>query len=304
MSSFNPPPQQPTGGINYTKPVQPAAQPQQPSGSPAAWYADPFGRHELRYYDGTQWTEHVSSHGRQSTDPPLGQGHIPTVQRAPEKVVRDVQRAGTAGVASFQGGTGSVFTEPVLVVNQKAKLIEINNEYAIYDQNANQIAAVREVGQSSLKKAARFLTSLDQYMTHKLQVVDMQGNVLLALTRPAKFVKSRVIVEDPAGNEMGQIVQQNAIGKIRFGLEAGGHSYGLIQGENWRAWNFAIYDHTNTEVARITKTWEGLAKTMFTTADNYVVQIPRPLEDPLRMLVVAAAVGVDTALKQDSRGFG
>jgi uncharacterized protein YxjI len=78
----------------------------------------------------------------------------------------------------------------------------------------------------------------------------------------------------------------------------------LIQGENWRAWNFAIYDHTNTEVARITKTWEGLAKTMFTTADNYVVQIHRPLEDPLRMLVVAAAVGVDTALKQDSRGFG
>jgi uncharacterized protein YxjI len=273
------------------------------TGTPApGWYADPFGRHEARYFSGAAWTEHVLSHGRQSVDPPGG-GNVPTVQRAPEKVQHDVQRAGQAGVASFQGG-GSVFTEPILVVNQKAKFIEVSNEYAIYDQNARQIAAVREVGQSTMKKAARLLTSLDQYMTHKLQVVDMQGNVLLALTRPAKFVKSRVIVEDPAGNEMGQIVQQNAIGKIRFGLEAGGHTYGLIQGENWRAWNFAIYDHTNTEVARITKTWEGLAKTMFTTADNYVVQIHRPLEDPLRMLVVAAAVGVDTALKQDSRGFG
>jgi uncharacterized protein YxjI len=269
----------------------------------SGWFADPLGRHQLRYFDGSQWTEHVSSNGRTAVDPPVGQGAVPTVQRDPAKVQGDVQRAGKAGVAAYQGG-GSIFNESVLVVNQKAKLIEINNEYAIYDQNANQLAAVREVGQSSLKKAARFLTSLDQYMTHQLQIVDMAGNVLLGLTRPAKFVKSRIIVNDPGGNEVGQIVQQNAIGKIRFGLESGGRSYGMIQGENWRAWNFAISDHTGAEVARITKTWEGLAKTMFTTADNYVVQIHRQLEDPLRLLVVASALSIDTALKQDSRGFG
>ncbi len=272
--------------------------------SPApGWYADPFGRHELRYYDGSTWTEHVSSHGRAGVDPPAGGSHVPTVQRAPEKVQRDVQRAGTAGVAAFQGG-GSLFNEPVLVVNQKAKIIEVNNEYAIYDQNARQIAAVREVGQSGLKKAVRVLTSYDQYLTHKLQVVDMQGTPLLALTRPAKVFKSRIIVQDPAGNEIGQIVQQNMIGKIRFALEAGGQQIGSINGENWRAWNFNIRDHTDTEVARITKTWEGFAKTMFTTADNYVVQIHRQLSGPLQALVVAAAVSIDTALKQDQRGLG
>ncbi len=271
--------------------------------APAGWYADPSGKHEKRYYDGRQWTEHVNSHGRPGVDPPGAPSHVPTVARAPERVQRDVERAGKAGVAGYQGG-GTLFTEPVLVVNQKAKLIEINNEYAIYDQHARQIGSVREVGQSNLKKAARFLTSLDQYMTHKLQIVDMQGTPMLALTRPAKFVKSKIIVEDPAGNEVGQIVQQNAIGKIRFGLESGGHSYGVILGENWRAWNFSIKDHAGTEVARITKTWEGLAKTMFTTADNYVIQIHRQLDEPLRSLVVAAAVSVDTALKQDSRGFG
>ena len=273
------------------------------SQAPAGWYADPSGKHEQRYFDGTRWTEHVHSHGRQSIDPPGAPGHVPTVQRDPSKVQRDVQRAGTAGQAAFSGG-GTLFTEPVLVINQKAKLIEVNNEYAIYDQQARQIGAVRQVGQSALKKAARLLTSYDQYMTHKLQIVDMNGAPLLGLTRPAKFVKSRLIVEDPRGQEIGQIVQQNAFGKIRFGLESGGHKYGLIQGENWRAWNFSIMDHTGGEVARITKTWEGLAKTMFTTADNYVVQIHRQLDEPLRSLVIAAGVAVDTALKQDSRGFG
>jgi uncharacterized protein YxjI len=273
------------------------------TGTPApGWYADPFGRHEARYFSGSAWTEHVLSHGRQSTDPPGG-GVVPTVQRAPEKVQHDVTRAGAAGVAAFQAG-GSLFTEPILVVNQKAKIIEVTNQYAIYDQNARQIAAVREVGQSNIKKAARLLTSLDQYMTHKLQVVDMQGTPLLTLTRPAKVMKSRIIVQDPAGTEIGQIVQQNMIGKIRFSLEAGGYTLGSINAENWRAWNFSIRDHTDTEIARITKTWEGLAKTMFTTADNYVVQIHRPIEGPLQALVVAASLSVDTALKQDSRGFG
>ena len=69
------------------------------------------------------------------------------------------------------------------------------------------------------------------------------------------------------------------------------------------AWNWNIQDATGAEIARITKTFVGLAKAMFTTADNYVVQIHRPLEEPLRSLVVAAAVSVDTALKQDNRGF-
>ena len=30
------------------------------------------------------------------------------------------------------------------------------------------------------------------------------------------------------------------IGKIRFGLEANGHTYGSINAENWRAWNFRV----------------------------------------------------------------
>jgi uncharacterized protein YxjI len=275
---------------------------QHPVQHPPGWYPDPFGRHETRWWDGNQWTEHVASHGRQAVDPPTGGGHVPTVQRAPEKIVRDVQQAGVAGTG-VQGG-GTIFTEPILVVNQKAKLIEVNNEYAIYDQHARQIGAVRQVGQSLAKKAIRVLTSYDQFMTHKLQVVDGHGNVLMALTRPAKVLKSRIIVQDAMGNEVGQIVQQNAIGKIRFALESGGHTWGSINAENWRAWDFNIQDHAGIEIARITKTWEGLAKTMFTTADNYVVHIHRPLDEPLRTLVVAAALGVDTALKQDQRGFG
>lgn len=39
--------------------------------APAGWYADPSARYELRYWDGGQWTEHVSRGGQQFTDPPV-----------------------------------------------------------------------------------------------------------------------------------------------------------------------------------------------------------------------------------------
>ncbi len=266
------------------------------------WYPDPYGRHEFRWYDGAQWTDAVTSHGRQAIDPPTGTV-VPAAGYGAGKVQKNVGKAKAAGEAAWEGG-GTLFTEPVLVVSQKAKLIEVNNEYAVYDRNGNQLGAVRQVGQSTAKKVLRVLTSVDQFMTHKLQVVDMTGNVALQLTRPAKVFKSKVQILDGQGREVGGIVQENMVGKIHFGMMVGDQRYGSINGENWRAWNFAIRDHDGNEIARITKTFEGIARTMFTTADNYVVQIHRPLEEPLRSLVVASALSVDTALKQDSRGLG
>ena len=270
---------------------------------PANWYPDPSGRHEMRYWDGQQWTEHVSTGGRQSVDAsPVAAGPVPVSGQSPDRIQRQVQTQ--AGVVVSGSGGGTIFTEPVLVVNQKAKLIEVNNEYAIFDQHGRQLGAVRQVGQSAARKVLRVLTSVDQFLTQRLQIVDVSGQVLLTLTRPAKVVKSRLVIADGDGRELGEVVQENVFGKIHFALMVGGTKVGSINAENWRAWNFSIQDHAGTEVARITKTWEGVAKTLFTTADNYVLQIHRPLEEPLRSLVVASALCVDTALKQDSRGLG
>ncbi len=285
------------------------------STTPANWYPDPMSRHQLRYWNGTAWTEHVSNNGVQSVDPVQAKG-LDRVDSAltignegdPSKIQEQLHsqakyRGAQVGQAAFQGG-GTIFTEPILVVNQKAKLIELNNQYGVFNKDGQQLAAVNQVGQSTAKKALRLLTNLDQFLTHRLEITDSQGRIVLKVTRPAKVMKSTVIVSDGNDQEIGRIVQDNMFGKIHFSLQAGGHTYGAIKAENWRAWNFRIEDHTGQEVARITKTFEGVAKTLFTTADNYVVQIHTVLPQPLNSLVVASALSVDTALKQDSRGLG
>ncbi|GAA4804368.1 AIM24 family protein [Nocardioides caeni] len=50
--------------------------------SEAAWHPDPTGRHEMRYWDGTRWTEHVSDAGVQSTSPVEGGAPAQSDQQA------------------------------------------------------------------------------------------------------------------------------------------------------------------------------------------------------------------------------
>jgi hypothetical protein len=61
-----------TGGWGSST-TQPAATtpPTATPSVPAGWYADPAARFELRYWDGSAWTEHVSRAGQQYTDPPV-----------------------------------------------------------------------------------------------------------------------------------------------------------------------------------------------------------------------------------------
>jgi uncharacterized protein YxjI len=246
---------------------------------PPGWYADPAGGGGSRWWNGVGWTDAVQP-------PPPAAVQAPQAPPPPQQA---------------HGGP-SLYEQPVLLVNQKTKLVELTNEYAVLDGNGQQIGAVVQVGQSGLKKAVRFLSEFDQFFTHRLEVRDGRGPVLV-LTRPAKVMKSRVLVSRPDGSPVGEIVQANVFGRIRFDFVVAGQVVGAIQAENWRAWDFAILDAAGTEVARITKNWEGLARTLFTTADRYVVRVHFRLPEPLASLVIASALTVDTALKQDDRGF-
>ncbi|MGZ8637652.1 MAG: scramblase, partial [Actinomycetota bacterium] len=68
-----------------------------------------------------------------------------------------------------------LLTRDRLVFSQKTKLIEMNIDFAIRDVEGNEVGRMRQEGQSQLKKLARFVTSVDQFLTHTLAVYDAGG---------------------------------------------------------------------------------------------------------------------------------
>ena len=81
----------------------------------------------------------------------------------------------------------------------------------------------------------------------------------------------------------------------------GGEKLGMVRAENWRAWDFQLLDASEKQVGRITKKWAGGVKEIFTTADNYMVEIDPSVTGDLRLLMLAVATGIDTAIKQDDK---
>jgi uncharacterized protein YxjI len=196
-----------------------------------------------------------------------------------------------------------LLSHDVLVISQKAKVIEMTDEYRILNDEGNEIGTIREVGQSTTKKLVRLFSDVDQFLTHKLGLFDGDGQKVLMLERPAKLMKSTIKVFDAEGTERGAILQDNVVGKKHFALVDGrGDRIGSIDGENWISWDFAIHDSTGAEVGRITKEWAGILKEGYTTADDYLLQIEEEVSPDLRLLMVASAAGVDLALKQDDTG--
>jgi uncharacterized protein YxjI len=192
------------------------------------------------------------------------------------------------------------------VISQKPKFIEMTNEYEILDEEGAPLGVIRQEGQSKARKLLRLVTSVDQFLTHRLVVYDGGGEKVLELVRPAKVFKSTVEVHDGQGARVGRIVQENIVGKKRFRLAGpADETLGSIDAENWRSWDFAIRDGTGTEVGRITKKWAGILREGFTTADRYLLNISGEVSSGLRGMMVASAAGIDTALKQDDTGgFG
>lgn len=197
----------------------------------------------------------------------------------------------------------ALLTQDRFFVSQKAKFIELTNEYKIRDEAGNELGHVTEENQSVLKKVVRFIGNLDTMMTHTYGLYDATDAKIVETIRPRALIFSKVHIKDSSGREVGTLVQGKKIfKKFEFSIVGpGGEKLGMVRAENWRAWDFQLLDASEKQVGRITKKWAGGVKEIFTTADNYMVEIDPSVTGDLRLLMLAVATGIDTAIKQDDK---
>jgi uncharacterized protein YxjI len=191
---------------------------------------------------------------------------------------------------------GTLLDSPTLLVKQKLKLIDLKNEYDVYHPDGYQLGRVVQVRQSPLAMLTRIFSDLDVALPVHLEVRDAAGGVLLHLSKP--WFRWTVSVSRPDGTPLGSIGKQFRLGKARFTLTGpSGEPAGEVQARNWRAKDFSVVDSTGRQIGEVNKKFAGLRE-LFTDADNYVVRIDASTPDPLRSLVVASCLTIDTIMKQ------
>jgi uncharacterized protein YxjI len=191
---------------------------------------------------------------------------------------------------------GQLLAHAKFIVDQKAKLIELRNEYSIYDEYGNRIGSVIQVGQSVLTRLLRLVLRGDSLLGVKLEIREANGAVALLLHKPA--FRITCTVSRPNGTVVGRIAAKIRLGKARLAItDPADRVLGEVRAENLRAWNFNVQDASGRLIARVDKKWAG-ARELFTTADKYRMDLDPNLTDPLRSLVVASCLAIDTLLKQ------
>ena len=197
-------------------------------------------------------------------------------------------------------GPAGLLAEPVLVINQKLKLIELRNEFRIFDQYGNQIGVAVQARQSPLAFLARVFSDWDVSLPMTLEVRDRGGAVALSLHKP--WFRMQCTVSRGDGLELGHIRKKIRLGKARFSLlDPGGREVGEVRAQSWRAKDFVVLDASGMELARVNKKFAGLRE-LFTDADNYVIELNPAATDPMRSLAVASVLAIDTVMKQKDTG--
>lgn len=150
--------------------------------------------------------------------------------------------------------TASLLQASTLVVEQRRKLFELRNQYRIFDSAGTQIGAVEQDQQSILTLLARIGTDLDVALPVTLDVLDAGGTPVLTIHKP--WFSMRLSISRSDGSAVGSIRKQIRMGKARFEVhDSAGTRIGEVRAENWRAKDFAIFDSSSNEVARVTKKW-------------------------------------------------
>jgi len=173
------------------------------------------------------------------------------------------------------------------------------NNYDIVDpQTQELILTCREDNLGVFTKMFRF-TDYKRMTPFEVNIKTPAGEPVVTVKRGITFFVSSVNVLDEKNQRVGGFKQKwFSLGGAFSVLGANDEPLCDLKGK-WTGWDFRFV-HNNNELARVSKKWAGLGKELFTSADNYMLEItPQvPPDHPLRMLILGAVMCIDLVLKE------
>ena len=193
-----------------------------------------------------------------------------------------------------------VLNRNVFLVKEHVGAFKAANNYDVHDPETGEIIMLcREPNLRGIAKMLRF-TDWKRYTPFDIVITTPEGEQIVRVTRGAAFIRSTVTVLDHDDRPLGHFRQK---------LLSIGGAFDLLDDEDrvlcslvgkWTSWDFR-FKLGDRELARVSKKWAGIGKELFTSADNYVLQIADDVpsvDAPVRQLIIAAVMCIDMVLKE------
>ena len=192
-----------------------------------------------------------------------------------------------------------VLSRNVYLVKEHVGMFKAANNYDIHDPDTGAvIMECREERLGILTKLLRF-TDFKRMTPFDIQTRTPDGRQVVRVKRGISLFLSKVQVLDESDRVIGGFKQKLfSIGGAFTVLDASETPVCQLKGK-WTGWDFRFLAG-ETELAHVTKKWAGIGKELFTSADNYVLQISDsvPTDNVARQLILAAVMCIDMVLKE------
>lgn len=193
----------------------------------------------------------------------------------------------------------SVLNQNLFFVKEHVGMFKASNNYDIHNpENQKVVMTCREEKLGFFTKLLRF-TKYKRMTPFNLEIKTPSGEKVLTVKRGISIILSTVEVYDENDKLVGKFKQKffSVGGKFNI-LDPMGNMLCKLQGK-WTGWDFKFVKD-NKEYAHVSKKWSGLGKEMFTSADNYMLEIKDIVskDDPLRILIFSAVICIDMVLKE------
>ena len=187
----------------------------------------------------------------------------------------------------------------LFLVKEHVGAFKAANNYDIYDpETGEQVMLCREDSLGFFTRILRF-TDYKRYTPFDIRITTPDGRQVVRVTRGVAVFRSSVTVLDESNARLGGFEQKllSVGGKFEV-LDEHGSALCMLVGK-WTSWDFR-FQAGDQELAHVTKKWAGLGKELFTSADNYVLQISDavPRDSKMRQLILAAVMCIDMVLKE------
>ena len=192
--------------------------------------------------------------------------------------------------------------QATLLVKEHAGLMKIVEAYDLVHPESGELLGVAREEPGALAKWLR-LGIPRSVLPTSVNVYEGAGREpVLTLRRPFALFRQRAEVRLGTGELVATFQRRMlALGPTFDVLDPAGRVAVTVTGD-LKGWNFRFTDPGGAEVGTVTRTWSGLARELLTSADNYVIHVPRPPASlpHARAVLLAAGLAVETLYKEGS----